>query len=135
MEQRNDELMRYGVLGMKWGQRRARKYSEKAGRASAKGNKTAASKYAAKSKKIESYHKNMAGKKTYDRVKKMSTGKALAQSYVFGTYGAMKYNQARAKGVSRGKAAVNGLLYDIANHATAGVTSVVEPRINREKRK
>lgn len=124
-------LMHYGVLGMKWGQRRARKASVKASKLSAKGKTEKASKYSAKSSKIEKYHREMGGSKTYDRVKTTSTGKALAQSMLMGTYDALKYQKARASGTSRGKAAVNGYLHGLANTATSGYLSIVEPRANR----
>lgn len=129
----NDILMHYGVLGMKWGQRRARKFAAKSAKASAKGKTKKAQKYKAKSEQIKSYHQKMGGKKTYERVAKTSTGKAIAQSILMGTYGSLKYNEARAKGQKRGKAAVNGLLYRAANASTGGIVSVVEPR-RRKKR-
>lgn len=129
----NDILMHYGVLGMKWGQRRARKFATKSAKASAKGKTEKAQKYKAKSEKIKSYHQKMGGKKTYERVAKTSTGKAIAQSMLMGTYGSLKYNEARAKGQKRGKAAVNGLLYGAANSSTGGIVSVVEPRLRKKR--
>lgn len=129
----NDNYLKhYGVLGMKWGIRRSRKFAEKAKRTR---NSAKAKEYKAKSRKIENYHKKMAGASTYNWVKNTSTGKALVQSYVFGTYGALKYNEARSKHASRGKAAVNALVYGTGNNLTGGILSVVEPRLNKNKKK
>lgn len=128
-------IMHYGVLGMKWGQRRARKASVKASKLSAKGKTEKASKYSAKAQKIEKYHREMGGSKTYDRVKTTSTGKALAQSMLMGTYGALKYHETRAVGESKGKSVVRGLLYGAANTATSGYLSIAQPRAIREYNK
>ena len=47
-----------------------------------------------------------------------------------GTYGALKYDQARSRGASRGKAAVNAILGKKLNELTDGWASVVEPRVS-----
>lgn len=74
------------------------------------------------------------GKNAFERASKQSMGKTLAQAAVFGTYGATKYNQARAKHASRGKAAVQATLYNAGNKMTGGLLGVVEPRLsNRNK--
>lgn len=124
-------LEHYGVLGMKWGVRRAKKFAQKAKAAEAKGQIDKAKKFQSKSQKIESYHKFMAGTKAYDYSKSQSLGKSLVKSLAFGTHGALKYNQARTAGASRGKAVLDGLLYNMANVATSGLVGIVEPRMNR----
>lgn len=165
------ELMHYGVLGMKWGKRRAQTYSNKArsSRLSAKewdeisknkvakqlkkGNQAKADKikaryekyrkqdladakrYEKKSKDIENKHIQLAGgKKVYDYTTKQSLGKNLVKSYLLGTYGALKYNQARVQNASRGKAAIKGALYDSGNSATGGILGIVEPRLDKKKK-
>lgn len=148
----NDELMHYGVLGMKWGQHRARKNYAKADKMRQKidkenaakvGSKEAitkynakAAKYEAKAKRIENKHKARAGTKAYNRVKSQSTGKLVAKSLLMGTYGTLKYEQAKARNTSTGLAAVEGILYQIGDSVfTGGVLDKVEPRISARNRR
>lgn len=58
------------------------------------------------------------------------------KSYLLGGgYGALKYNQARADGASRGKAALEGILYTYGNMFTGGALSVAEPRLSAKNRR
>lgn len=150
---------------MKWGQRRARKYAEKAKTARdsakewdeisryakqrgksqkkidsykkhARKDRADAKKYSQKSKKIELYHRELGGSKTYDRVKGRSTIKLVGESYVMGTYGALKYEQARAANKSRGMSVIKGVASAAATTLTYGIVEVVEPRLSsNDKRK
>lgn len=151
------ELKHYGVVGMRWGHRKAQKFANKAQRsresakewdemaraAAAKGKIKKAEKYKSyasqdradakmmeqRSKDTTKKHIELAGgKKTYDYVTKQKTGKVLTKSLLMGTYGAMKYDQVRSKGVSRGTSAVKGILYGAANISTLGLLGIVEPR-------
>ena len=74
------------------------------------------------------------GKKAYDYTKNQSTGKAVAKSMLLGTYGALKYNQARSRGEDRVRAGAKGIAYATANNMTGYGLSVVEPRIRKEDR-
>ncbi len=93
-----------------------------------------AKKYSKKSKKIESYHRSMAGDKTYDLVKSKRTSTLVGESYILGTYGAFKYNQALAAGKSRGKSFISGVGHTYLNAFTGGAASVVGPRLDRKSR-
>ena len=129
----NDYLMHYGVLGMKWGVHRAKKNQEKAASARKAGNKAAAKKYEAKAKKLESKHTARTNRRTYDYIKKQSALKLFGESTVIGTYGALKYNEARAAGASTGKALVKGIVSGTLNNLTYGGLGIVQPRLRARK--
>lgn len=116
------ELYHYGVLDMKWGHHKAKVYTAKANRARARGNMGDAQMYTAKARKATVRTERLGGGKAVSqRVKKQSAGKTAAQMVLFGSYGALKYNQARAKHASRGEAAAKATLYTIGNSMTGGL--------------
>lgn len=88
-----------------------------------------AAKYEAKSKKIISKHENRAGEKAFDRISAQSTGKLFAKSLLMGSYGTLKYEQARAMGIDKGRAAAAGVMAGLRNQLTGGILQVVEPRV------
>ena len=142
-----DYLCHYGVLGMKWGVHNASRAAAKSSKArnkaltykdtdSKKYNKymNKSNKYAAKSQRITAKHKARAGA-AYDYTNKESALKSVGKSLIFGTYGALKYNELRGgdngRIISTGGAALMGL----ANNFTGGLLSIVEPRVSGSSRK
>lgn len=129
----NDELRHYGILGMRWGHRRANSLIKKANSYKRSGDMASYKQTKVKAESIRTKHKKLAGR-AYDYSNKESIGKSIAKSLLFGTHGALKYNEARAKGVGRGKAAVKASLHSLANLNTLGVYGVVEPRVSSRNR-
>lgn len=145
-----NELMHYGVLGMKWGVHRANKLSSKAagsvsrskelkkqGRTSEANREMAkAKKYKATSEKITKKSiERSGGTKAYEYNKNESLGKSIAKSSIMGTYGTLRYNELRSKNIVRGKAFIVGELANGINYATMNAASIIEPRLMEEKNK
>ena len=131
----NNTLQHYGVLGMKWGIRRARKNRDKASEYRKRGEKETAERYEKKAARIEQKHRNRAGSdKVYDSIKSSSTKKLIGQSFVMGTYGTLNYHRLRSKDVKRGYAFVASLASNLVS-TSSGVVGIVEPRITAEYRK
>ncbi len=112
----NQELKHYGVLGMKWGISRSK---EVRGVKKAYKNQKRDIRY---KKDLADAREKAANRLFKDgdearnkRIANMSLGKAITQTFLMGSYGAKKYNQYRAAGESKGKSAVKGLGWNVAN--------------------
>lgn len=166
-----DELMHYGVVGMKWGVRRAvkkdayanakRKAYKKADRAYSRSvskynnaigkkrtakafdNMEAKAKAADKAKKDYMKVKDEKANQLYSKqskevnaaVNRMSAGGAVARSLVLGSFGTLKYTEAKTKGASTGQAYINSYLHEMGNMLTGGVLSTIQYLDNRAARK
>lgn len=132
VDYKDDYLVHYGVLGMKWGQHRVQVNQAKAKRAKALGNKEAYSKYSAKANRIKQKHIRLSGgKKAYDYTKNESLGKSLVKSALLGTYGTMKYNEFRSNGDSQMLSGLKAVGSSAVNSLSYGTFSIVEPRYFR----
>lgn len=146
MNNSEDYLCHYGVLGMKWGVHNASRAAAKSSRAknkaltykdadSKKYNKymNKSNKYASKSQRITTKHKNRAGA-AYDYTNKESALKSVGKSLIFGTYGALKYNELRGGGNGRLLSAGGAALMAVSNSFTGNLLSIVEPRLSAKSR-
>lgn len=121
-------LMHYGVLGMRWGVRRARNNLAKARKLKTTGQKEKGIALETKAKRSLSKHTRRSGRGTVEYTQNESLGKTVVKTMLMGTYGVLRYNEARAKGAERGGALINAILYQIGNQATGGLMSIAEPR-------
>lgn len=100
-----------GAMVARYNQK-AGNYRFKAEEAKYRGNEKRAAKMTAKAEKMEKREKAYGGLRQ-DRIaydEHTSTGKLAAQNFLFGAVGAENYRNARAMGISRGKALVTGYL-------------------------
>lgn len=130
----NNELMHYGVLGMKWGMHRARKtgntykyksfstkrYERKAAKTNDQNKKRIYSNRAKESAKIDAKEQKIAANQ--------SLGKTVASRLLLNSgFGAKSYQRIRAMtGISKGKAAVfafldSGLTGGIGHRVAKGI--------------
>ena len=128
-----NELYHYGVVGMKWGHHRARKMVERAKRLDQKGRNRGNDVYKAKAnvlrakanlinkRNVRLLGGGSRGEKAYDRIGKTGLAKAVAQTGLMGSYGALSYQEARAKGNKRGRAFVKAMAIGTLNNMAYGV--------------
>lgn len=133
MNSNNKSLMHYGVLGMRWGVRRSEAQLRKARQLKRQGQKEKGEALEARAKRNLKKHNLYSGQGTIEYTKRESLGKTIAKTILLGTYGTLRYNEARARGDTRFQAAVDGGAAYLSNYLSYGAASVIEPRLRREE--
>lgn len=78
---------------------------------------------------------SMNSKDANKQIASMTTGQAIARSMLKGSYGSLKYEQAKARGVSTGQAYAETLLKSHINFFLGGIPGTLEYLDNRRARK
>lgn len=132
MNSSNKSLMHYGVLGMRWGVRRSEAQLRKARQLKRQGQKEKGEALEARAKRNLKKHNLYSGPGTIEYTRNESLGKTIAKYMLLGSYGALRYNEARAQGDTRFQAGVKGKVASIVNYFSYGGLSVVEPRLRKD---
>lgn len=98
----NNELRHYGVLGMRWGRRKAKQYSDKASKARKAGDTYRAEKYQSRATNAKQYAKR--NEKQTAMIAKRTMGSKIAMNIWAGPFANRTYNSVRASGGSKGSA-------------------------------
>lgn len=119
MNNNESELKHYGVLGMKWGEHRARargeEYEYKSLRQKRLAKKLAKARIKGNAKRVSKYNRKLEvikerDKSRQDYAKTQTVGKAVVRRLLMGFTGANAYERSRASGSSRGASIARGLL-------------------------
>lgn len=145
-----NELYHYGVLGMRWGVRRNRdniitrtssrrtrglKYRLK--KDEKRASKGRSKRYDTKKLKSDLKASQKYDKMVQDRVTSLSKGKLAAQVFLFGSRGALRYNQLRTSGynriVSSGASVLSTLMWPVSGIANVGASIATSVKYAKKK--